>query len=312
MCGTAWEGHATMGFAPTDETITIDKLTRDPYSVYRRLRAEAPVVTVKSIGRTLLTKAADTRAVKDNAALFSNNDPNTPMQRAFQAHTLMRKDGEEHMRERMAMTPTFSPANLKNLWIPAYEKLAGEYLDRLPRDEVVDLFPALAGPLAARILAIILGIPDATDEEMQYWSQALIDGAGNFGYADEPFARVDACHAAMNAMVESRVPLLKAEPDQSALSVMINAEDPIPFSQVLANLKIAIGGGINEPRDSLLTVLYGLLTNRDQLDEIKRTGTGVAPSRKDCAGLRRSRPVRAAPMRIPRSAASTSARARSS
>jgi hypothetical protein len=113
MCGTAWEGHATMGFAPTDETITIDQLTRDPYSVYRRLRAEAPVVTVKSIGRTLLTKAADTRAVKDNAALFSNNDPNTPMQRAFQAHTLMRKDGEEHMRERMAMTPTFSPANLK-------------------------------------------------------------------------------------------------------------------------------------------------------------------------------------------------------
>lgn len=290
MCGTAWEGYATMAFAPTDETITIDQLTRDPYSVYRRLRAETPVVTVKSIGRTMLTKAADTRAVKDNAALFSNNDPNTPMQRAFQAHTLMRKDGEEHMRERMAMTPTFSPANLKTLWIPAYEKLAGEYLDRLPRDEVVDLFPALAGPLAARILAIILGIPDATDEEMQYWSQALIDGAGNFGYADEPFARVDACHAAMNAMVESRVPLLKAEPDQSALSVMINAEDPIPFSQVLANLKIAIGGGINEPRDSLLTVLYGLLTNLDQLDEIKRTGNWSAAFEE---GLRWVAPIQA-------------------
>ena len=111
MCGMAWEGYATMAFAPIDETINIDQLTRDPYSIYRRLRAEAPVVTVKSIGRTLLTKAADTRAVKDNAALFSNNDPNTPMQRAFQAHTLMRKDGEEHMRERMAMTPTFSPRN---------------------------------------------------------------------------------------------------------------------------------------------------------------------------------------------------------
>jgi cytochrome P450 len=261
-----------MSFAPIDETITIDQLTRDPYVIYRRLRAEAPVVRVKSVGRTLLTKAADTRAVKDNPALFSSNDPDTPMKRAFQAHTLMRKDGTEHMRERMAMMPALSPVNLKTIWGPAYEKLAGAYLDRLPRDEVVDLFPALAGPLAARILAIILGIPDATDEQMQYWSQALIDGAGNFGYADEPFARVDACHEAMNAMVESRVPVLKAEPDQSALSVMINAEDPIPHSQILANLKIAIGGGINEPRDSLLTVLYGLLTNPDQLEEIKRSG----------------------------------------
>ena len=92
-----------MAFAPTDETITIDQLTRDPYAVYRRLRAETPVVTVRSIGRTLLTKASDTRAVKDNPALFSSNDPNTPMQRAFQAHTLMRKDGEDHKAERQAM-----------------------------------------------------------------------------------------------------------------------------------------------------------------------------------------------------------------
>jgi len=261
-----------MSLAPTDDQITIDQLTRDPYPIYRRLRAEAPVCRVKSVGRTLLTKAADTRTVKDNPALFSSDDPNTPMKRAFQAHTLMRKDGAEHMRERMAMAPALSPVNLKTVWGPAYERLAGEYLDRLPRNEVVDLFPTLAGPLAARILALILGIPDATDEQMQYWSQALIDGAGNFGYADEPFARVDACHEAMNSMIESRVPVLKAEPDQSALSVMVNAEDPIPFSQVLANLKIAIGGGINEPRDSLLTVIYGLLTNPGQLEEIRQSG----------------------------------------
>ena len=64
----------------------------------------------------------------------------------------------------------------------------------------------------------------------------------------------------------------RAAPDQTALSVMVNAEDPIAWSQIVANIKIAIGGGINEPRDALLTVLYGLLTNPDQLDEIKRSG----------------------------------------
>ena len=37
-------------------------------------------------------------------------------------------------------------------------------------------------------LAQLLGLPDATDAEMQRWSQVLIDGAGNFGWDAELFA----------------------------------------------------------------------------------------------------------------------------
>src|SRR5215470_12200414 len=91
--------------APIDETITIDQLTLDPYPIYRRLRAESPVLRVKSVGRTFLTKASDTKFVKDNPTIFSSDDPNTPMKPAFRAHTLMRKDGPEHLSERMAMAP---------------------------------------------------------------------------------------------------------------------------------------------------------------------------------------------------------------
>lgn len=261
-----------MALAPVDTEISIEQLTADPYPIYRRLRAETPVLKVKSINRTLLTKAKDTRAVKDNPKLFSSDDPSTPMERAFEAHTLMRKDGEAHMRERMAMMPTFSAKNLKTIWGPAYESYAHEYLDRLASDEVVDLFPTLAGPLAARILADVLGLPDATDQEMQFWSQALIDGAGNFGWFDEPFQRVEKANRDMNKCIEANAKRLKADPDQSALSVMVNAEDPIPWSQIVANIKIAIGGGINEPRDALLTILFGLINNRDQLEELMRTG----------------------------------------
>ncbi len=65
----------TAGLAPLDETITIAELTRDPYPIYRRLRREAPVLRVKSVGRTFLTKAADTRYVKDNAALLQLRRP---------------------------------------------------------------------------------------------------------------------------------------------------------------------------------------------------------------------------------------------
>ncbi|ASM71126.1 MULTISPECIES: cytochrome P450 [Roseobacteraceae] len=259
--------------APLDETITLEQLDRDPYPIYRRLRTETPVLRVKSVGRTLLTKAEDTKYVKDTPEIFSSNDPNTPMKRAFQAHTLMRKDGEAHKRERMAMAPAFAPKVIMNDWMPRYQQIAEEYVARLPRGEVVDLFPALAGPYAARGLAVLLGLdgPDgATDDQMQYWSQALITGAGNFGWKEDIFAISDHANIEMNALMDLLQDRHRANPNNSALSVMLNADDPIETSQIYSNIKIAIGGGINEPRDALNTIIYGLLTNPDQLEEVKR------------------------------------------
>ena len=258
-----------MTTAPVEERVTLDDLTRDPYPIYRRMRAETPIVDVPAARRIFLTKAKHTRMVKDNAELYSSDDPKTPMERAFQAHTLMRKDGDEHRRERMAMQKAFSPKVIKTDWAELYAKIASDYLDRLPRGETVDLFKDLCGPVAARILAHILGLDEASDADMQRWSQTLIDGAGNFGFRDEPFAKSDTANAEMNAYFDSIQARHKAEPNNSAMSIMLNAKDPIPESQIYANIKIAIGGGINEPRDALATILYGLLTNPDQLAEVR-------------------------------------------
>src|SRR6202049_4089044 len=90
------------------------------------------------------------------------------------------------------------PKTIESVWAPLYAKLAEAYLDRLPRGEVVDLFPALAGPLAARILAHAMGVPDASDEDMHGWSQCLIDGAGNFGWTPGPFDASDIANAEMD------------------------------------------------------------------------------------------------------------------
>ena len=256
--------------APENTEITLAQLDEDPFPIYQRLRREAPIVQVKNAGRTFITKAVDTRYVKDNPEIFSSNDPNTPMRRAFWAHTLMRKDGQEHLRERMAMAPSFAPKVIRDEWVPEYEKIAKEYVARLPRGEVIDLFSTLSGPYAARGLAIVLGIDAATDDQMQRWSQALIDGAGNFGWKDEPFQRADRANEEMHRLFDSLRDRHRAKPNNSALSVMLNADDPIEKTQIYANMKIAIGGGINEPRDALNTVLFGLLSNPEQLVEVKR------------------------------------------
>jgi hypothetical protein len=259
-----------MPLAPVNDSVGIDALTLDPYPIYRQMRAETPVVRVTSVGRTFLTKAAFTKMVKDDPETFSSDDPNTPMKPAFQAHTLMRKDGAEHRRERMAMQMAYTPKVIKQNWAGIYRDLTDRYLDSLPRGETVDLFSALCGPVAADILTQILGLGDVDAATMQRWSQQLIDGAGNFGWRPEPFAVSDKANAEMNAHFDSLIDYHKANPNASAFAIMLNAADPIPTSQIYANLKIAIGGGINEPRDALATLIYGLLTNPDQLEEVKR------------------------------------------
>ncbi|AAK91114.1 cytochrome P450 [Agrobacterium rhizogenes] len=259
-----------MQLAPVDRVTTIDDLTLDPYPIYRRMRAQTPVVRVASVMRTFLTKASDTKMVKDQPRRFSSDDPNTPMKPAFQAHTLMRKDGAEHARERMAMAKAFAPKTTAEHWAAIYRDIVNEYLDRLSRGSTVDLFAEICGPVAARILAHILGISEASDAEMIRWSQRLIEGAGNFGWRPEPFERANEANAEMNRLFDNLVEKHRAEPNPSAFAIMVTASDPIPMSQIYANIKIAVGGGINEPRDALGTIIYGLLTNPEQFEEVKR------------------------------------------
>ncbi|MCL4120873.1 UNVERIFIED_CONTAM: hypothetical protein GTU68_055882 [Idotea baltica] len=257
-----------MALAPLDDKITIDDLTLDPYPIYARLRRDSPVLRVKSVGRTFLTKAIDTKSVKEDPELYSSNDPNTPMERAFRAHTLMRKDGAQHTRERGAMAPAFSARNIRDVWMPLYEKIAHEYVDDLPQGETVEFFRDLAGPFAAQCLSHLLGIPNASDDDMQRWSQTLIDGAGNFGWRDDLFANCDTVNDEIDAELAAMDALHKSDQGPSALSEMLNAKDPLQLSQIRSNIKIAIGGGINEPRDALMTVLYGILSNPDQRQAI--------------------------------------------
>jgi len=255
--------------APVDTSITIADLHQNPYPIYRRLRTETPVVRVPTLGRIFLTKAVDIRAVKDAPLLFSSDGTKTPMERAFQAHTLMRKDGDDHQRDRRAMAPAFTARNMRDHWHETYTKIAHDYVDRLPRGETVDLFQDLAAPYAARCLTHLLGIESATDNQMIHWSQALIDGAGNFALDEKPFEVTDAAHDIMNALFEVETQRHHVEQGPSALSAMVNADDPIALSQIRANVKIAIGGGINEPRDALCTILFGLLSNPDHIAAVK-------------------------------------------
>jgi cytochrome P450 len=123
-----------------------------------------------------------------------------------------------------------------------------------------------AAPYAAENLRLIMGFHNASQEDMQRWSQTMIDGTGN--YADDPevWAKSEQSYNEVDDAIDEILPYLRKNPDASLLSGMTSM--PIPLEAIRANMKMTIGGGLNEPRDVLGTTVWALLANPEQLAQV--------------------------------------------
>jgi cytochrome P450 len=66
---------------------------------------------------------------------------------------------------------------------------------------------------------------------------------------------------------------LETEPDGSVLSWMLHHEQDgrrMTRDQIVANTKLMLSGGLQEPRDVIALTLWALGTNPDQLEEVQR------------------------------------------
>ncbi len=91
------------------ETITVDDLETDPYPVYARLRAEAPVAWVPAVNLWLVTRAADVETVTTKPDLFSAKVDDSPLDRSFGGPTILTVDGEQHLDLRRSLDTKYRP-----------------------------------------------------------------------------------------------------------------------------------------------------------------------------------------------------------
>lgn len=235
---------------------------RDPYPVLARLRAEAPIAFVPQLGSTLFTRRDDIFVSEKIIDVFSSHQPSGLMNKLM-GHNMMRKDGDAHMTERKAIFPSVSPKTVKAHWSAQFQAHADRLLDELAPAGRADLVKTFALPLSAECLKAITGLTSMRFQDMDAWSQAMIDGIAN--YAGDPAveARCHAATAGIDAAIDDMVPVLARAPNPSLLSVML--EGGMPMESVRANIKLAISGGQNEPRDAIAGCIWALLTHPDQL-----------------------------------------------
>ena len=254
--------------APTYD-IDPQSFWRDPYPALADLRRTAPVAYVPQLDAVLITRRNDIFVNEKKIDIFSSDQPDGLMTQLM-GQNMMRKDGDAHMAERKAIFPTVSPRTVKTVWKQQFQSFTAATLEDLAPKGQADMVRDIAMRLSGDALRAITGLTNLDWQEMDRVSQGMIDGCANYAGDAEVTARCNACTDLIDAKIDERVPDLLANPDQSLLSVQLQAG--LSPEQYRANIKLAISGGQNEPRDVIAGAIWALLSHPDQL-ELIREGT---------------------------------------
>jgi len=151
----------------------------DPYPLYARLRAEAPVARNETLGLWMVSRHAEVVAVSRDPGTFCSSkgimtfeigaDYATPP-------TMMHTDPPDHTRYRRLVQPGFRPSYMRALE-PGIRRRVRALVDRIEPGVPVDVVSELAVPLPLQVISDLLGVPEDEWPTFFRWSEAVIPGA---------------------------------------------------------------------------------------------------------------------------------------
>jgi cytochrome P450 len=152
----------------SDHPISWDPFDReiaaDPYPIYRRMRAEAPLYYNEPHDFYVLSRADDVlRALNDWQTFSSARGPILEVIKAnieIPPGTLLMEDPPSHDIHRRLLSRLFTPRRIAEIE-PQIRDLCIRCLDQLARVDHFDLMTSFANEVPMRVIGMLLGVPEA-------------------------------------------------------------------------------------------------------------------------------------------------------
>ena len=156
----------------------------DPYPLFHRLRAEAPVHSDRTLMGWVVTRYADCQALLHDPRLRAFKSMSSeraselgltalePYYRMLQTEVFF-QDPPQHTRLRRLMGSVFTPQRIEGMRA-SIERWTDEMLDAVADAGEMDLVRDLAFPLPALVIARLLGLPDADVPRFRTWADDAI------------------------------------------------------------------------------------------------------------------------------------------
>ena len=245
--------------------IDLKDFISNPYPTLSIMRHEAPIAYVPELNAVLMTKRDDIFTCEKNIAVFSSDQPDGLMTKLM-GQNMMRKDGTPHQRERHAIFPTISPKTVRDVWTSQFTYQTQAILDRIAGLREFNVVNDFAMPVSAEALKTVTGLTNMDWQEMDRVSQGMIDGCANYVADPAVEAHCHECTASIDHHITERMGQADRDDFPSLLSVQHRAG--FDAETLSANIKLAISGGQNEPRDAIAGVIGTLIAHPNQLAQI--------------------------------------------
>ena len=174
--------------------------------------------------------------VKRISDVFSSVQPQGLMT-ILMGQNMMRKDGEDHSRERKTIFKTISPKTSRDHWRDKFETIADNIIEKIKEQKSGDLLTLYARELSAECLKLVTGLTNMTAAEMDRVSQGMIDGCSNYTRDKNIEEYCNNCTESIDLHINERVDEINRNSDFSMISSML--ESNLSADQISANIKLS-------------------------------------------------------------------------
>lgn len=248
-----------------------DEFAADPYSAYRIMREQAPLLWHEATESYVISRYVDVeRAFRDQVFTTANYDWQLE---PVHGRTILQLSGREHSVRRALVAPAFRGRELQEKFLPVIERNARELIDRFRAAGSADLVADFATRFPINVIVDMLDLDQRDHERFHAWYGATVDFLGNL--ARDPEVTAAGLRSRVE-LAEYLIPIIqyrREHPGDDLLSVLCAAEiDGVRMSdedvKSFCSLLLAAGG---ETTDKAIGSLFAnLLAHPDQLAAVER------------------------------------------
>lgn len=253
-----------------------DDARRNPFPLYDHFRATSPVLLEPHSGVWLLFDYESVRRALDDTETFASDTASTGAHAA--PPWLVFTDPPRHTKLRNIISKAFTPRMIATLE-PRIRELSRELLDCSIERGEMDLAADYSVPLPMRIIAEMIGIPDADWPRYIRWSDAILKLShtvrGMSPGQEIAQAAGNDFHAVIGEMRDYLPHLIdqrRTEPKDDLLTRLLAAEvdgERLSLDELLSFFQLLIVGGQETTTNLINNAVLCLFENRDELARLR-------------------------------------------
>lgn len=262
------------------DRIKVEDLARpafkaNPYPLYARLRAEAPVCPTLLLRQPtwLVTRYSDVFAVLKDERLVKDWLPRTRWVHRFAGaitRHMLNQDGPDHLRLRTLVHKAFTPHLIERLR-SRIESVCDELLDELETNGRLELMNGYALPLPLTVIAELLGIPAEIRNRLHGLSRSTFSASNILGVLRSiPDQRL------LISRIRKLVAERRRDPKDDLITALVQAEeagDKLSEPELVATIALLLVAGYETTVNLIGT---GALTLIEHPEQRQRLGQDPA------------------------------------